>query len=302
MFRLLLKVSTSRKALLLFGLFIVLELVFAFVLIPPFMEAVGRPIPDMSPDLGYMEYRALIGAMEAGPGLGAYRAIEALDAIFPFVYALALAAVIGTCLRALELQHGRWKYLLLLPVLSAAADYAENVLIAIMIARHPGEYSGIAAATAIVTWTKFPLFALCIGASLILGSIAVLDRYRPKAIQTVLAPAPIGPYSQAVKVGRFVFVSGQLGMDPETGALAEGAAAQAERALDNIEAILEAESSSMAGIVKTTIFLKDMDDFKAVNEAYAKRFSGVMPARSTVQVAALPKGGLVEIEAIARFR
>jgi 2-iminobutanoate/2-iminopropanoate deaminase len=105
-----------------------------------------------------------------------------------------------------------------------------------------------------------------------------------------------------VKVGRFVFVSGQLGMDPETGALAEGAAAQAERALDNIEAILEAESSSMAGIVKTTIFLKDMDDFKAVNEAYAKRFSGVMPARSTVQVAALPKGGLVEIEAIARFR
>jgi hypothetical protein len=184
MFRLLLKVSTSRKALLLFGLFIVLELVFAFVLIPPFMEAVGRPIPDMSPDLGYMEYRALIGAMEAGPGLGAYRAIEALD------------AVIGTCLRALELQHGRWKYLLLLPVLSAAADYAENVLIAIMIARHPGEYSGIAAATAIVTWTKFPLFALCIGASLILGSIAVLDRYRPKAIQTVLAPAPIGPYSR----------------------------------------------------------------------------------------------------------
>jgi len=296
------KVSTSRKALILFSLFIVMLLVFGLVLSPAVSAAIGGPAPDMRTDLDYFGYRAAIGAMKAGPGLGAYRAFEALDAVFPLVYALAFAASIGIGLKTLDLRHGPAKWLLLVPVLTALADYAENALIGAMISLHPGDYAALASLAAVATWVKFALFMLTVICSLVLGALAVADRYRPRIVNTVRAPSPIGPYSQAVKVGRFIFLSGQLGIDPESGKLAEGAAAQAERALDNIEAVLEAEGSTMDDLVKTTIFLADLADFQAVHEVYASRFAAATPARSTVQVAALPRGGLVEIEGIARFR
>ncbi|HOZ72207.1 MAG TPA: RidA family protein [Spirochaetales bacterium] len=118
-------------------------------------------------------------------------------------------------------------------------------------------------------------------------------------IATTSAPAAIGPYSQAVKVGDLVFCSGQLGLDPATGEFAPGGVrAQAEQAMKNLEALAKAAGCSLDGIVKTTIFLKDMADFPVVNEVYGARFKGDKPARSTVAVAGLPKGGLVEIEAI----
>ena len=118
-------------------------------------------------------------------------------------------------------------------------------------------------------------------------------------IATTSAPAAIGPYSQAVKVGDLVFCSGQLGLDPATGEFAPGGVrAQAEQAMKNLEALAKAAGCSLDGIVKTTIFLKDMADFPVVNEVYGARFKGDKPARSTVAVAGLRKGGLVEIEAI----
>lgn len=120
-------------------------------------------------------------------------------------------------------------------------------------------------------------------------------------ISTKNAPGAIGPYSQAVRAGSLVFVSGQLGMDPETGALADGVCAQAKQALSNAKAILSSAGLSMENVVKTTVFLKDMADFAAVNEIYASFFTGDYPARSAVQVGALPKGGLVEVELIAAF-
>ncbi len=118
-------------------------------------------------------------------------------------------------------------------------------------------------------------------------------------IATTSAPAASGPYSQAVKVGDLVFCSGPLGLDPATGEFAPGGVrAQAEQAMKNVEALAKAAGSSLDGIVKTTIFLKDMADFPVVNEVYGASFKGDKPARSTVAVAGLPKGGLVEIEAI----
>src|SRR5512136_523536 len=114
-------------------------------------------------------------------------------------------------------------------------------------------------------------------------------------ISSPAAPAALGPYSQAVRAGDFVFCSGQTGLEPATGLLREGVAAQAEQVLDNLAAVLAAAGASLADVVKTTIFLTDMADFQTVNAIYGKRFSGAPPARSTVQVAALPKGGLVEI-------
>lgn len=114
-----------------------------------------------------------------------------------------------------------------------------------------------------------------------------------------IAPA-IGPYSAAIDSGDLLFCSGQLGMDPATGELRDGVAAQAEQALVNLGALLKAGRSDYAAVVKTTIFLVDMADFAVVNEIYGRFFAAPYPARSTVQVAALPKGGLVEIEAIAR--
>lgn len=121
-----------------------------------------------------------------------------------------------------------------------------------------------------------------------------------EATATNRAPAALGPYSQAIKTDTLLFCSGQLGLDPETGNLVEGGVeAQAQQALANLRAVLEASGSSMARVVKTVIFLADMADFAAVNAVYAQEFLNAPPARSTVQVAGLPKGGLVEIEMIA---
>lgn len=113
------------------------------------------------------------------------------------------------------------------------------------------------------------------------------------------APAAVGPYVHAVKVGDTVYTSGQLGLIPETGELPEGVEAQAEQALKNLEAVLVAAGMSLSNVVKTTVFLADINDFAAINKIYAKYFTGETPARSCVQAGALPKGGLFEIEAIA---
>lgn len=113
------------------------------------------------------------------------------------------------------------------------------------------------------------------------------------------APAAVGPYVHAVMTGDIVFTSGQLGLIPETGVLAEGVEAQAEQAIKNLAAVLEAAGMTLANVVKTTVFLADINDFAAINAVYAKYFTGDAPARSCVQAAALPKGGLFEIEAIA---
>jgi 2-iminobutanoate/2-iminopropanoate deaminase len=118
-------------------------------------------------------------------------------------------------------------------------------------------------------------------------------------VQTNAAPAAIGPYSQAIRAGGLVFTAGQLGLDPGTGELADGVTAQAERALRNLVAVLDAAGTSFERVLKTTIFLADMGDFAAVNEVYAAHVSSPYPARSTVAVRELPKGALVEIEAIA---
>ena len=113
------------------------------------------------------------------------------------------------------------------------------------------------------------------------------------------APAAIGPYSHAIGFDELVFCSGQLGLDPETGELRDGVEAQAEQALTNLVAVVEAAGLGAGDVVKTTIFLVDLGDFATVNAVYGRFFSEPHPARSTIQVAALPKGGLVEIEAIA---
>jgi 2-iminobutanoate/2-iminopropanoate deaminase len=122
-----------------------------------------------------------------------------------------------------------------------------------------------------------------------------------KVISTSQAPAAIGPYSQAIRSGNLLFASGQLGLDPATGNLVEGIEAQTRQALTNLQAVLAAAGGSIANVVKTTIFLADMADFATVNAIYAEVFRHEPPARSTVQVAALPKGGLVEIEVVARL-
>ena len=120
------------------------------------------------------------------------------------------------------------------------------------------------------------------------------------AISTTKAPAAIGPYSQAIKVGGLVFVSGQLPIDPATGAFAEGGIKELTRqSLTNMKAILEEAGTSMANVMKTTVFLADMNDFAAMNEVYAEFFAAPFPARSAVAVKTLPKGALVEIECIA---
>jgi 2-iminobutanoate/2-iminopropanoate deaminase len=121
-----------------------------------------------------------------------------------------------------------------------------------------------------------------------------------KIISTSEAPGAIGPYSQAVRSGSFLFCSGQIPLDPKSGQIVSGdIAAQTRRVLDNIAAILKAEGLTFDHVVKTTIFLTDLADFQTVNEIYASYFNQTPPARSTVQVPALPKGARVEIEAIA---
>ena len=123
-------------------------------------------------------------------------------------------------------------------------------------------------------------------------------------IATQDAPAAIGPYSQAVRTGAMVFTSGQVALDPATGAMvAGGIAEQTVRALENLTAVLAAAGLTMANVIKTTVFLKDMGDFAAMNEVYARYLAPegvVAPARSTVEVARLPKDALVEIEVIAK--
>ena len=119
-------------------------------------------------------------------------------------------------------------------------------------------------------------------------------------ILTDRGPKPIGPYSQAIRTNGFLYVSGQVALDPKTGEMA-GAdiRQQTERALENVKGILEAAGSNLHHVVKTTVFLKDMNDFAAMNEVYAKHFTSTAPARSTVEVSRLPKDALVEIEVIA---
>jgi 2-iminobutanoate/2-iminopropanoate deaminase len=120
-----------------------------------------------------------------------------------------------------------------------------------------------------------------------------------RAVSTSGAPPAGGPYSQAIATDDFVFCAGQLGTDPTTGQLADGVQAQAAQALRNLQAVLDAAGCTFADVVKTTCFLANINDFAAFNEVYATFMSDPAPARSTFQVAALPKGGLVEIEAIA---
>jgi 2-iminobutanoate/2-iminopropanoate deaminase len=119
-------------------------------------------------------------------------------------------------------------------------------------------------------------------------------------ISTSEAPAAIGPYSQAVRSGNFLFCSGQIPLDPKSGQIVPGdIAAQTRRVLDNVGAVLKAEGLTFENVVKTTIFLTDLGDFQTVNETYGSYFKRQPPARSTVQVSALPKGAKVEIEVIA---
>jgi 2-iminobutanoate/2-iminopropanoate deaminase len=118
-------------------------------------------------------------------------------------------------------------------------------------------------------------------------------------VATAAAPAAAGPYSQAVEAGGFVFVSGQLPVDPASGGIPDGAAAQAERAFANVLAVLAAAGLGAEDVVKTTLFLADLGDFAAVNGAYAKVFPAPFPARSCIQAAALPKGVRLEVDAVA---
>lgn len=120
--------------------------------------------------------------------------------------------------------------------------------------------------------------------------------------QTEDAPPAIGPYCQAISVGGMLYTSGQIPLDPQTGLVVEGGfEAQARRVLDNLHAVLASAGCSFRDIVKTTVFVVDMADFPRLNELYAAAMDGHTPARSTVQVVALPKGSLVEIEAVARI-
>lgn len=119
-------------------------------------------------------------------------------------------------------------------------------------------------------------------------------------ISTTAAPAAIGPYSQAIATGGFIFTSGQIALDPSTGQLIAGDVQdQTRRVLDNVKAVLEAAGSSLENVVKTTVFLTKMADFAAMNEVYATYFTSAPPARSTIAVAELPRGAAVEIEVLA---
>ncbi len=121
-------------------------------------------------------------------------------------------------------------------------------------------------------------------------------------ISTDKAPAAIGPYSQAVKTGNLVFTSGVIPVDPKSGIIPEGAVAQAEQAISNLKNLLAESGCSMADVIKTTVFIKNMDDFANINEVYAKYFEQPFPARSCVEVARLPKDVLIEIEAIGLIK
>ncbi len=123
-----------------------------------------------------------------------------------------------------------------------------------------------------------------------------------ESINVAGAPAAVGPYVHAVKTGNLVFTSGQLGLIPADGSLPEGIEAQTRQSLENIKTVLEGCGSDLDHVVKTTIFLADIADFAKVNEIYGEFFTGEVPARSCVEVANLPKGGLIEIEVVAESR
>ena len=120
-------------------------------------------------------------------------------------------------------------------------------------------------------------------------------------ISTTSAPGAIGPYSQAIKAGGFLYTSGQIPIDPATGAIPEGAAAQARQALTNVTNLIKAAGCDVSKTVKTVVFIQNMDDFAAINEVYSQFFTEPYPARSCVEVAKLPKGVLIEVEAIVEL-
>ena len=125
------------------------------------------------------------------------------------------------------------------------------------------------------------------------------ENHMKKVISTTHAPAAIGPYSQAIEANGFVFASGQIPVNPETGEIPEGIEAQAEQVMKNVKNLLEAAGTSVDQVVKTGVFIKNMDDFATINGIYAKYFAKDCPARSCVEVARLPKDVLLEMEAIA---
>jgi 2-iminobutanoate/2-iminopropanoate deaminase len=133
--------------------------------------------------------------------------------------------------------------------------------------------------------------------------LKVLEAFMKVAFSSADAPKAIGPYSQAVRAGQLLFASGQIPTDPVTGGIVDGdVAAQTRRVFDNLGAVLKAANLSFADVVRTTVFLADMNDFAAMNAVYGKYFSEPYPARATVQVARLPKDARVEIDLIASFQ
>jgi len=135
-----------------------------------------------------------------------------------------------------------------------------------------------------------------------LGGVANAQAVSKRAVETPDAPKAVGPYSQAIIANGLVFAAGQIGIDPRTGTLVEGIEAQVNQALKNIAAVLKASGSSMDDVVKATVFLADMNDFAKMNEVYSKHFKAPFPARSTVQVARLPRDAKIEIEVIAAVK
>ena len=124
--------------------------------------------------------------------------------------------------------------------------------------------------------------------------------HEKRVIQTERAPKPIGPYSIGIQFGNLIFTAGQAGIDPQTGEIVPGGiAAETRQVFINLQAILEAAGSSLENVVKTTVFLRDMNEFATMNSVYAEFFTSIFPARTTVQAAALPKDAAVEIEAVA---
>jgi 2-iminobutanoate/2-iminopropanoate deaminase len=137
-------------------------------------------------------------------------------------------------------------------------------------------------------------------AGLTVGSAVLNESSAKEIIKTASAPSAIGPYSQAVRAGNMVFVSGQIPINPATGEfVSENIAEQTEQVLQNLKAVLNAAGSNLKSVVKTTVFLVDMNDFTAMNEVYARYFTENFPARATVQAARLPKDARVEIECVA---
>lgn len=152
------------------------------------------------------------------------------------------------------------------------------------------------------------LLVLIFGCGVLLGALYTLYLLPPAEhpVKTIVhskeAPEPIGPYSQGIQSGDLVFLSGQIGLDPATGTLPGGVEAQTVRAMENIRAVLAESGLSFSDVIQTRIYLVNMSDFTSVNNVYGTYFNGTYPSRSTVQVAGLPKGALVEIEMVAENR